>query len=202
MKEKIEKMGKSWFVYNDCEGLLLDCDLVTKIDKNVKPLDYNGEIGFYDFSSITEKIIKEIESGNLNVETTYMGSYCGVEFSGESIGIVKMKNIENEQRIIEVWDEIDEGKSDEYERELCIETNRYYHWDSELSEILGQIRDKVSYIHSNYEDDEISQEMSEMKLRFNKEWEETIGRFSNPMGHDFKIMTIDEMVEEIESRNR
>jgi len=202
MKEKIEKMGKSWFVYNDCEGLLLDCDLVIVIDKNVKPLDYNGYIGFYEFSSITENIFKEIESGNLHVETTYMGSYCGVEFSGESIGIVKMRNIENEQSIIEVWDEINESKSDEYLRELCIETDKYYQWDSELSEIMNSIRSKIYNIYKNYEDDEISQEMSEMKLRFNKEWEETIGRFSNPMGHDFKVMTIDEMVEEIESRNR
>lgn len=201
MKEKIEKMCKSWFIYKDCEGILLDSDVVSRIDKNVTPILNGGYLSFYEFSSIPENVFKEIESGNLEVGTTYTGGYAGLEFSGECIDMVEMTNIENTQCFSYVWDEIDEGKSSEYERELCIKTDRYYQWDSQLSQISTQILEEFRYIHSEYEDEELSEELTKMKLKYKIEWEETISRYSNPMGYDCEVPTIDEIIEEIEIWN-
>lgn len=153
-----------FYVYKGEVGILcyLDKDIA-----NEKGYENDGQIVFvpaYDMAESCKDIADEHCCG------TYEDSYD--EYGGcMSIDLHTVVNIENEQCLVCVWVSDEYADSDEYQRELCTETDRYYDWTSERTRMIDNIIDAM--------DEE--KDLSELE----NEWCEKVSQYKDPLGFDY-----------------
>lgn len=174
------KESRSYYTHNNEEGLLIYIDEINDLttDYNIddiEPMEEHGDVGFYSFDDLTEKILKAIANNELTVCCTYSASYCGLKGEGENIKVCQMQNIEYHQQLIYVWEEEDVYQSDLYERELLIVTDRFYNWTSERAAIEEDVYQAIK------RNDFLGFPEEERKS-LSENWAEICSNYTDPMG--------------------
>lgn len=115
---------------------------------------------------------------------------------GEEITDAPIRNDENEQKLMVdcVWSPVSINKSDEYIRELYIETDRYYNWTSERKRMIDRIEKILKYYYDllSYDSDDELEELQSKIKKLCKDWDETCNKYEDPKGWaEFESNSID-----------
>ena len=148
-------------------------DFLSKTGRELPVFRYNGNLGIlYDVEAAVEFIpLDEVLSMELdydNVKSLTCESDCAED--GEEITDAPIRNEENEQKLLfdGVWSTVDYQKSDEYVRELCVTTDRFYDWTSSRKRMLDRI--------------ESASRKDLESLR--AEWKDIVSQYSDPLGFE------------------
>ena len=161
------------YMLKGVKGFLLEVDN-PKV-KNINPIDSNSYYGFYSLEQISGIDINEKDT-----KLEYFDEHNG-QFSSNEIVLNSIVNPENKQTLIsEVWVNKDLFEDDLYERELLIETNKFYEWESERTKFIRKI---MEY--------KLSREEAE------KEWDEIIKDY-NGLNHYSEPALFDDLWKELE----
>ena len=196
-----------FYSYNDKQGILLyesDADELG-IEKKQS---YSDCIKFYSFENIKEKNISA-EKLTGKEQLTYIDSYNG--YGGDTdIDETYIRNVENEQQIINCWVELINADTDNYEREMLVTTNQYYNWTSfraefikkyseEYNQLLIMIDNPDRYFGNEEEKEETEKELKELQEEMRKEWEEKEAQMFEELKHpDVARAEFKNVLEEIE----
>jgi hypothetical protein len=139
------------------------------------PISEENEIGCYLLDKYVTELIKQRKIEPL---LTYDDSYSGYA-DPDDIIYADVVNIENDQRLINVWCRSYYAGIDLAERELCVTTNGYFDWTSERSQMIDKI-DSNMY------------ELSELK----KEWNNIVNRYKPYLKDLYQDYSFESLLEE------
>lgn len=136
---------------------------------------HNGAVGcIYRNKFVSIEELSSMDDVCCDDITVTMDDSYGAYSGCVEIVETDVRSYENEQRLVCVWVTKDWAESDQWERELAIDTDDYYGWTSE----------RTSFINSLYIDIEL---LGEIGDRREQQWEQICEQFSNPLNWEADI---------------
>jgi hypothetical protein len=118
----------SWYTRSGVEGVLLD-------HSDIDP-DSDSEIEFFPLENLESRVIDKLLSNRIEPSTAYTDNYLGIKGEGAEIAWVGVQDVEDEYRLIQTWETLENIAIDKHNRFLCIRTDKRYDWHSDLTRII------------------------------------------------------------------